>query len=165
MATANPVCYSCGETESELYYCETCSNLEESSNEKEVLCDLCVGPHIGSSHKVLTSKGQEPLICQHHRRLHNQYCLTCDVTFCAKCIKDHTQHKIGIMEERVIEIKKEVFEMMSKLESVEKPLRAKEESVSVVRTTHQTEQVKLTELFENEIEKARQVGSKESAKI
>ena len=160
MATADLVCSSCGETEGDLYFCETCSNSEESSNEKELLCELCLGPHVGKGHQIQTSKGQEPLICSQHRRFHSEYCKTCDVTFCSKCLGTHSKHELGRIEQRALEIKKEVFEMLTKLELDEKPLRLKKESISQLKKSHETDQSKLRELFEKEIEKLRQVGLK-----
>ena len=153
-------CFSCDENDVELFYCETCSIVagdDEEPKEKQFLCELCLGPHIRKRHLVHTSSGQEPLICSQHRRIHGDYCRTCDVTFCPKCLGEHSEHKMGSIDERATEIKKEVFEMLTKLELDEKPLRARKETVCDVVKRSETEQIKLKELLEKEIEKLREM--------
>ncbi|XP_075260891.1 uncharacterized protein LOC142352277 isoform X2 [Convolutriloba macropyga] len=158
-------CSSCEETDLELYYCETCF-LSTDDNAmlpavKELLCEICLGPHIRKRHDVRLSNGQEALVCSQHRRLHSDYCRTCDVTFCGSCLGNHSEHKMGTIDERAIEIKKKVFEMLTKLELDEKPLRAKKEAVSECVKRCESGQLKLKELFEKEIEALRQLGLKQ----
>ena len=164
MATATLICSSCEESELELYYCETCSEsancTDKSTNERELLCEICLGAHVRKGHKVATLKGQEPLICSQHRRLHNQFCQTCDVTFCPKCLGEHSKHEMGSIDERAIEIKKEVFEMLTKLELDEKPLRAKKESISDLKKIHEGELSDVRARFEKEIAELRRIGLK-----
>ena len=162
MASASLACDSCDDGESELYYCETCAadenagNDGSNSNGRKLLCEPCLGPHIKRGHLVRTSKGQEPLVCSKHRRLHNQYCKTCDVTFCGNCLGSHSEHKMGSIDERAVEIKKEVFELLTKLELDEKPLRAMKERIIELQKTHDCEQKRLREFVENRIEELRQ---------
>ena len=164
MATATLVCSSCEESELELYDCETCSEsancTDKSTNERELLCEICLGAHVRKGHKVATLKGREPLICSQHRRLHNQFCRTCDVTFCPKCLGEHSKHEMGGIDERAVEIKKEVFEMLTKLELDEKPLRAKKESISDLKKIHEGELSDVRGQFEKEIEDLRTIGLK-----
>ncbi|XP_075260863.1 uncharacterized protein LOC142352262 [Convolutriloba macropyga] len=163
MASVTLVCSSCGDAEIELYYCETCSSevVEGSnSNEQELLCEACLTHHIKRGHQVRNSKGQEPLVCSQHRRLHGEYCRTCDVTICPKCLGEHSEHKMGSIDERAIEIKKEVFEMLTTLEMDEKPLRAKKESLIELQKSHESEQKELREVVENQIEELRQKALK-----
>ena len=164
MANATLVCSSCDESELELYYCETCSESAnctyQSTNERKLLCEICLGTHVRKGHKVATLKGREPLICSEHRRLHSEYCRTRDVTFCPKCLGEHSEHKMGSIDERAIEIKKGVFEMLTKLELDEKPLRAKKESISDLKKIHEGELSDVRGRFEKEIEDLRRIGVK-----
>ncbi|XP_075260744.1 uncharacterized protein LOC142352201 [Convolutriloba macropyga] len=155
-------CTSCGEREIELYTCETCDQIGECSNDvtKELFCESCICPHVKKGHDVRTSKGQVPLVCVDHKKLHNQYCKTCDVSFCPKCLGNHSEHKMGSIDERAIEIKKEVFEMLTKLELDEKPLRAKKEAISEARSCHENEQMHLQDLCEKKLDELRQIWLK-----
>ena len=96
MAATTLKCTSCGEVENELYYCETCDQIAECSNDvtKEVLCESCISPHVKKGHDVKTPIGQVPLVCVDHKKLQNQYCIKCDVTFCGNCAEKHSEHKI-----------------------------------------------------------------------
>ncbi|XP_075257940.1 uncharacterized protein LOC142349957 [Convolutriloba macropyga] len=158
MAQNVSTCSVCGVEEIELYFCETCSVSEtESSQQKQLLCEPCLGPHVRQGHQVTTSKGQEPLICSKHRRLHNQYCKSCDESFCPKCLGNHSGHFMGSIDERAAEIRKEVFSMLTTLERNEKPLRAKKEEICALKMKHQFDQEKLKKFVENEIKKLRQL--------
>ena len=119
-------CSSCDDVEAELYYCDTCDQSKEFSNEnqRELFCDSCLSPHVKKCHEVRTTKGQVPLVCSDHRKLHSSYCKTCDTTFCPNCIRGHRSHEMGILDERAMEIKK-VFEMLTRLELSEKPMKTK----------------------------------------
>ena len=48
-------------------------------------------------------------------------------SFCPKCLGKHSKHEMGSLDERAIEIRKEVFSMLTTLERNEKPLREKKE--------------------------------------
>ena len=150
-------CAHCDEAELELYYCETCDQSAECSNKisKSLLCETCIGPHVRTGHDVRTSKGQAPLVCGDHKKLHNLYCKSCDVTFCPKCLGEHSEHKMGSIDERATEIKKEVFEMLTTLELDEKPLRLKKENFSELQLSHQCQQNDLRDLIDKRIMKLR----------
>ena len=155
-------CTSCGESEIELYCCETCDQIGECSNDvtKELLRESCISSHVKKGHDVRTSKGQVPLVCGDHKKLHNLYCKSCDVSFCPKCLGNHSKHEMGSIDERAIEIKKEVFEMLTTLELDEKPLRAKKEAISEAKSCHEIEQMHLKDLFETKLEELRRIGLK-----
>ena len=163
MATATVVCSSCDDSEVELYYCKSCSesaeleSTEQSTNERE-LCEICLGAHVRKGHQVRNLKDQEPLVCAQHRCLHKHYCKTCDVTFCGNCLGNHSEHKLGSIDERAIEVKKEVFEMLTKLELVEKPLGEKKKAVGDIKKFHESDQKKLKELLDREIKELNEIG-------
>ncbi|XP_075260904.1 uncharacterized protein LOC142352287 [Convolutriloba macropyga] len=154
-------CSSCDETNERLYSCDSClDDSEECSNEaqKELFCDLCVVPHVKKGHDIKTAKGQVPLICETHKMLNSLYCKTCDVTFCAKCTSNHSKHEMGSSSERASEIRKELFEILTKSEKREKPLRVKKESLIEQKVRHASEQDRLKEIFSKEVEKLRTAG-------
>ena len=150
-------CAHCDEAELELYYCETCDQSAECSNKisKSLLCETCIGPHVRTGHDVRTSKGQAPLVCGDHKKLHNLYCKSCDLTFCPKCLGEHSEHKMGSIDERATEIKKEVFEMLTTLELDEKPLRLKKENLSELQLSHRCQQNDLRDFIDKRIMKLR----------
>ena len=151
-------CISCDEEEAELYYCDTCEQSAEgfSDVQKELMCDSCISHHVKKGHDVRTTKGQVPVICADHKKLDNLYCKTCDVTFCPKCMGVHCTHELGNIDEKASEIKNEVFEILTKLELDEKPLRAKKSEISDTKEVSRNEQCTLSEVFETEIEALRQ---------
>ena len=151
-------CTSCDEEEAELYFCDTCEQSAEGSNDvqKELICESCIGPHVRKCYDVRTVKGQVPVICADHKKLDNLYCKTCDVTFCPKCMGVHRTHEMGNIDEKASEIKKEVFEILTKLELDEKPLRAKKSEISDTKEVNRNEQCTLREVLETEIEALRQ---------
>ena len=117
MATSQLEWTSCGETEeTELYYVDYHTKPDETNTEggsqlKQLLCDSCIAPHVSKGLNVKTAKGQTPLICDSHKKLHNFYCRSCDCTFCPKClVAKHANHEIGSIEERASELKKEVLD-------------------------------------------------------
>ena len=156
-------CSSCDDSNVNLYSCECCAiDSDECSNDiqKELLCDLCVASHVKKGHDVKTAKGQVPVMCETHKILHTLYCKTCDVTYCTKCSKIHSQHELGDIEERVAELKKKVFEILTEFELDEKPLRAKKESIIEQKVCHDSEQNQLKERFLEEMEKLKEAGLK-----
>ena len=154
-------CSSCDDANERLYSCESClADSEECSNEsaKELFCDLCVASHVKKGHDVRTAKGQVPLICEKHKMLHSLHCKTCDVTFCAKCISNHSKHEIGSSAQRACELRKELFKILTKSEKNEKPLRVKKESVIAQKVRHSREQDKLKATFIKEVTKLQKAG-------
>ena len=150
-------CDQCKNPTSDLFYCTTCdlSHKVETSSEKELLCDICIASHVIRSHEITDKKGTEPLICQEHKMLEQEYCRTCDTTFCWKCMSKHSEHKFSKLDKRGSELRTEVFELLSELEIGEKPLRVKKEKFSEVIEKHKKQQSNLLQLIETEIEKLR----------
>ena len=156
-------CFSCDDGSVNLYSCESCAiDSDECSNDiqKELLCDFCVAPHVKKGHDVRTIKGQLPMICDTHKVLHTLYCKTCGVSYCSKCSKGHSKHELGDIEERATELKKEVFEILTELELVEKPLRGKKKSIIEQKVCHESEQQQLKEQFFKEIDDLKNAGVK-----
>ena len=157
-------CSSCDAPEEALYSCETCeesiggSPQPESSHKpskkrrktedfskSKGLCDSCILQHIRKDHEVKNLKGQTPVICSVHKNLHSEYCRTCDVTFCLKCLGDHRDHQLGSVEEREKELRKEIFEILTESELSEKPLQTKLKSMAGQRDHDRLVEVVTTE--------------------
>ena len=81
-------------------------------------------------HSVIDSKGKEPFACAQHALLCLEYCHTCDVPLCCKCLTKHSQHTFQPVEEKAAVVKAQVFETLTSLELKEKPLRLKKEAMS-----------------------------------
>ena len=113
-----------------LYRCETCSSDLEKGSTPEIFCEICVFPHIRKQHSVIDSKGKEPFACPQHALPCLEYCHTCDVPLCCKCLTKHSQHTFQPMEEKAAIVKAQVFETLTSLELKEKPLRLKKEAMS-----------------------------------
>ncbi|XP_075264822.1 uncharacterized protein LOC142356973 [Convolutriloba macropyga] len=139
----NHKCDQCNNETTELFHCETCNrSREDNPSEKELLCDVCVGPHLQRGHLILDRKGYGPLVCPEHKLLQQEYCRTCDLTFCSKCTRKHSKHEFDTLEKRGSELRGQVFEMITELELGEKPLRLKKEEMSDVIESHKKEQLK-----------------------
>ena len=154
-------CTVCTIHEIELYFCETCSTppqdqIRHSPQNQLLLCEPCLASHVRQGHQVRTSNGREPLICNQHRRLHSEYCESCDESFCPKCLGNHSGHFMGSIDERAAEIRKEVFSMLTTLECNEKPLRAKKNEICELKMKHQIDQKDLKDAVENQINKLRE---------
>ena len=156
-------CSLCEDEEVELFNCESCDCTETESSQLIVisfLCGICILSHLKRGHTVKDVKGQEPLVCEKHKMLQNQYCRTCDSVFCWACMKDHSEHKFDNLDNRASELKANVFEMMNNLEQSEKPLRTKKEEIDSKIAEHITEQECLRECFLSEVENLKQTGLK-----
>ena len=157
-------CSSCGDTEVNLYYCNTCA-----ASEKELLCDECVSHHVKRRHDVKTILDHIPEISQLHAKLHSDFCKTCDATFCSKCLTHHTSHEIGDIELRAKEMKTEIFEILNDLQVAEKYLQTRKEKMSEIKSEHDNEQTSIKELIDVKIEqlraKCKQKIDKNSEKI
>ncbi|XP_075244684.1 uncharacterized protein LOC142338698 [Convolutriloba macropyga] len=153
----NHKCDKCANETTELFHCETCDrSREDNQSEKEFLCDVCVGSHLQRGHIITDMKGYEPLVCPEHKMLQQEYCRTCDFTFCSKCTQKHSKHEFDTLEKRGSELRGQVFELLAELELGEKPLRLKKEEMSDIIESHKKEQLMLFQHLEKEIEKLRQ---------
>ena len=153
----NHKCDQCAIETTELFHCETCNCSQEANPlEEDLLCDVCVGPHLQQGHLITDIKGYGPLVCPEHKMLQQEYCRTCDVAFCWKCTSNHSEHKFETLEKRGSELRGQVLERLTELELEEKPLRLKKEEMSNVIESHKKEQIKLFQHVEKEIEKLRQ---------
>ncbi|XP_075244689.1 uncharacterized protein LOC142338702 [Convolutriloba macropyga] len=151
-------CHQCGNSSNDLFHCETCnciSNETSTATVKELLCEVCIASHVVCNHVTTDEKRNEPLICQEHKMLEQEFCRTCDTTFCWKCMSKHSKHDFDTINKRGSELRSEVFELLSALELAEKPLPMKKDKLSEMVEKHKKEQSNLRQLIETEIEKLR----------
>ena len=76
-----------------LYRCQTCHREQDEASGFEYFCENCLVSHIRKGHSVIDCKGDKPLICSEHSLICLEYCKTCDVTFCYKCLGSHSKHE------------------------------------------------------------------------
>ena len=158
------LCSLCNDETDDLYYCETCDRQQHHSDEEnsepdtnDLLCDGCIISHIKRNHSVKNEKGQDPLVCDKHKRPILEYCKTCDVPFCSKCLISHSSHQFQDLETRASDVKKEVFQLLGEMETCEKPLRRKKDYVHDLIKTHTTDQATLRETVLQEIDKLKEL--------
>ena len=158
------LCSLCNDETDDLYYCETCDRQRHDSHEEnsesdtnELLCDGCVISHIKLNHPVKNEKRQDPLVCDKHKRPILEYCKTCDIPFCSKCLMSHSSHQFQDLETRASDVKKDVFQLLGEMETCEKPLRRKKDNVHDLIKTHTIDQATLRETVLQEIDKLREL--------
>ena len=152
-------CSACEENYDEecVFTCATCeTEYENKESESEnnnadvsfIFCDSCVFIHCKKGHDIKDIDGRDVLTCKDHKQILDKYCKTCDDLFCVKCLRNHFNHQIGSVEERVKEIKKNVFEQLTKFETMEKPAKAKESSISTTVERNENDVKKVLENIE-----------------
>ena len=150
------ICDHCKIESSELFHCQTCDNNgDQFELGVEYLCHTCIVHHLVIHHTIVDRKGEKPLVCRGHKMLQHEYCRTCDVTFCWRCMSIHSGHTFEPLEERASELKGKVIEMLTELELDEKPLRVKKSSISNAIEKHKNEQRLIREQIDEEIDKLR----------
>ena len=131
-----------------LYLCESCIEEQSKDSNSNLMCEDCIVPHIRKNHTVIDSKGNKPLICSAHSFVFSEYCKTCDVLFCLKCIANHRKHDYESIDDKASEIKAKVFDLLTDLEIQEKPLQLKNTTNSeLVQKKTRTMQKKLALLY------------------
>ncbi|XP_075259268.1 uncharacterized protein LOC142351071 isoform X2 [Convolutriloba macropyga] len=150
-------CSSCDDSECDLYYCRDCERNESSNvKTKGLLCETCVSVHVKKCHEIKFLSDHIPVICKTHRRLHINYCKTCDVTFCPLCLHEHSRHEMGIAQNRAKEAKKDVSEFLNQLEMQEKPLRRTKQCLAEMEEKHKKYREELRKILEEKWEEIKQ---------
>ena len=133
-----------------LYRCQTCHREQDEASGFEYFCENCLVSHIRKGHSVIDCKGNKPLVCSTHSLICLEYCKTCDVTLCYKCLGSHSKHEFQPAEVKGSELKRKVFELLTDLEMKEKPLRLKQEET--IRKNQEIAQ-RLEEFIKGELKK------------
>ena len=136
-----------------LYRCQTCTpNYGETSSEN-LFCEDCLVPHIRKGHSIVDSKGFEPIACAVHNFIVSEYCKTCDVLFCCKCLASHRKHECESLEEKALEVKTKVFSLLTDLENKEKPVQLRKTTFSKIVNQNKTDAEKISLAIESECNK------------
>ena len=133
MASIN--CSSCDDLfpKIQLYRCKTCLDQEDMAVAVEFFCEYCVSVlHLKKGHCIMDSKGHEPVVCSDHKNVCTEYCITCKLLVCPKCLRNHRQHEMSTVDEKASEVRSQIFEYLTFLEMKEKPLRVKKEGDEIV---------------------------------
>ena len=126
------LCYSCSQecSGSSIYRCKTCiaeDNAENHVHAEKCFCHVCiVGNHLRQKHAIIDHKGYEPSVCKVHKNLDEFFCKACISVFCSSCTREHISHEFQTLEEKAIEVRKQVFELITSNETLMKPLKRKE---------------------------------------
>ena len=167
MAAADPLyrlCASCeisGDLEA-FYKCTQCHAQKETIEATvQYLCELCIITHVRKGHAVVDHRSLKPVVCTEHKQLSLDYCTTCEEMFCAKCLGKHRKHDSVSLNEKAIEVRGKIFEMLSECEKIEKEALKKNEYVSAVVSTHKIDADGLIQKVETLLDKVKKSMTEE----
>ena len=137
----------------QLYQCTKCLEKQDNTATLELKCELCIVPHIRKHiQNVVDSKGNKPAVCGEHQQLRLEYCKTCDISCCSKCLNTHSKHEFQSLYEKNKELITSIHEVLTDLETEkEKPLRRKTEEVSALVDKKRKEITDLKQQNANEL--------------
>lgn len=153
-------CSVCKDSQVDPFKCDTCQSklyTDEEIYVPQLFCICCVMRCIKSGHKVKNLKGQEPAVCTKHFMIETEYCQTCNTAVCFKCAtSEHSEHKFAALEKQVVELKTQVFELLSKMEVGEKTIRMTRDEFKQNLEVHKSQQQDLKTFVQAEIDKLKQ---------
>ena len=163
-------CESCSEhfKLEKMFKCTSC--MDESETTVAVFCDLCIVSHIRRGHEIVNGKQQKPAICEDHINVCSIYCSSCDVIMCSNCISLHKNHSFMSVEERAGEVRSEVFEIISDLDSCDKKIRGTQERIHEGKDERAEKYAKLVETVSSQIDAFKQkvldhIGSEHAKRV
>ena len=124
-------CLSCQQefSKTSLYRCKSCTSITSVSNaycEQMFYCRMCIVSHLRRNDDIFDHRGHSPAECEYHRNLFFHFCETCRVLFCPECTETHSIHYFHSLPSKTSEVRRQIFECLSKNESLLKPLKHKE---------------------------------------
>ena len=122
------ICTNCEDNlnDTESYQCKTC-DLQNDGGLKSWFCELCVAAlHIKKGHEICDYRGYKPRVCQKHRKLCLLFCDACQLVFCDKCVGPHCKHQYRPASEKASDVRKSIFELLTKFEDLAKPVKRRE---------------------------------------
>ena len=149
-------CESCSEhfKFEKMFKCTSC--MAESETTIAVFCELCILSHVRRGHEIVNDKQQKPAICEDHKNICSIYCISCDVIMCSNCISLHKNHSFMSVEERAGEVRSEVFEIISELDSCDKKIRGTQERIHERKEKRAENYAKLVETVSSQIDAFKQ---------
>ena len=126
--TSTTSCSSCVEVFDleHLYRCSTCngkSEDERQANQSIYCCESCITSHIRRKHEVVDNRGYSPATCDTHKKISALYCKDCDFVLCHNCMTEHSGHSFQSVDTKSLEVRKNIFEYLNKIEEKSKPLK------------------------------------------
>ena len=130
-------CESCFEAfeKERLFQCTTCNDKLEAVDGVKFSCEGCIIAHVRKGHDILDHKSLKPAVCTTHKNLCCVFCTNCEEILCLNCILKHSNHNIMPIEERASQVRSEVFELLSDLDSSEKTVRLTKERLNKQKET------------------------------
>ena len=130
-------CHSCSKlcSTEELFRCQSdvCSKksaVDDSEIANQLFyCKMCIIFHLRKKHEIIDHRGYTPAICEEHENLVQYFCVECSVVFCSDCIVKHSNHSFEPVSERASKVRKSVFGLMEKYETLSKPIKHQEDVV------------------------------------
>ena len=156
MAQLNPFsCTNCEEIIAPqfLFKCEKCTDdLNEANSQFEYFCDSCILVHTMKGHKITNGEGQQPTVCEQHGNVHLEYCKTCDVALCCKCLRNHSKHDFEALDLKAFEIRADIMQYLERLEKSEEPATEMKESAKEIMDRHRCKVKTLCKYIEQSID-------------
>ena len=157
-SSTTKTCASCEEDceVERLYKCVQCNTSDCPEKPVEFMCELCISVHIKKGHSVLDHRSLEPAVCQEHKQLCLDYCITCNEIFCSRCLGKHRKHDFQSLNENASDMRAKVFELLNDWEKNEKVALEKGEDVSTIVDIHKMEVEKLVKEVEGTLDKVKE---------
>ena len=157
-SSTTKTCASCEEDceVERLYKCVQCNTSDCPEKPVEFMCELCISVHIKKGHSVLDHRSLEPAVCQEHKQLCLDYCITCNEIFCSRCLGKHRKHDFQSLNEKASELRAKVFELLTDWEKNEKVALEKSEDVSTIVDIHKMEVEKVVKEVEDTLDKVKE---------
>ena len=110
-----------------MFKCASCTDKLETANALPFLCDSCIVAHLRKGHDISDHSSLKPAVCQMHKNLCSMYCTNCEGLMCTNCLSKHVNHNIMPIKDKASQVRSNVFEMLSDLDSYEKIVRGTKE--------------------------------------
>ena len=105
------MCSNCSDANVDLFTCNFCAIKqwpEGNGDTPKYYCSCCIMRCTKVGHKIRNLKGQEPLVCSEHKIVKSEYCQTCDVPVCFKCLPKHGKHEPNPLEPKASNRKRKI---------------------------------------------------------
>ena len=112
------------------YKCNTCTDNAVEAVATESFCDSCIPWHLKKGHSIVDWKGFEPAVCSDHKQLCLEYCVTCELIFCSKCLGNHRMHDFKPLHEKAGEVRSQIHQYLADWETNEKHILKKRAEIT-----------------------------------
>ena len=149
-----------------IFNCATCEYKHESGSLEKGLseqtypfnfCESCIVSHCRKGHEIRDIDGRPALSCNDHKHIFDKYCSDCDVLICIRCIDTHFNHNLDLIENRAKAVRKAIFEQLAKFDGLEKPARAKQNTISTIVQRNKSEIAEMKRTLDQVFELAKNI--------